>query len=636
MNCRRAQPLLSAAMDGVHLSGADRRAVEDHVAGCASCSAFERGALQVRTAVRIRAAESVPDLTDRIMATVARGTERPARRPFRSGRPVRPRRFVPVIAAAIAGLMVGSLLVGGPWRAHPHTAWASEIELGVRQAAPSIDAFQGSYTITERGLAPDVPERTLTMDLAFLAPQRFRLDVHDDTVYPSNAWTPTNLTYVENMPATYLSGPSGCLGTVQPVDCARGTTIAKARYSSAPPVPADLIVPLATLGSVDGIQVIGEAELDGHDTVQVQMPFSRAGPLFPFLSLGGTWRPFFADDPVTVWLDTTGWYPVQMQITPSPDAARKDWEMRFGLPHEATGTPILDVSLGSVSDSRPDPAVFRIHGRHVVSPVDMPRVFGYTPAEPTAPAPLSLVAAIAPKRAPSAPTSVLLYADGLDYLRVAEDRRWSGPGPFGPIGLEAEQVRLPGVGPALYEPSGDGLGRRLSLHAAGTDLFLESNLSRDELLAIASTIGVHATPLPTSWRVVHAGDLTLVRADPRSSLRTMGVDPGVLSLPDGYVPASATRSVEQGVAVGMTVTFRQRDSDSMGPPLQIHVGTARDTAIDAAPDPERVSIGTTSARYSQSGSVVAWTHEGRSWSVQGDVDLAHLVAIASSVLGAAR
>ena len=87
MNCRRAQPLLSAAMDGVHLSGADRRAVEDHVAGCASCSAFERGALQVRTAVRIRAAESVPDLTDRIMATVARGTERPARRPFRSGGP---------------------------------------------------------------------------------------------------------------------------------------------------------------------------------------------------------------------------------------------------------------------------------------------------------------------------------------------------------------------------------------------------------------------------------------------------------------------------------------------------------------------------------------------------------------------
>jgi hypothetical protein len=339
------------------------------------------------------------------------------------------------------------------------------------------------------------------MDLAFLAPQRFRLDVHDDTVYPSNAWTPTNLTYVENMPATYLSGPSGCLGTVQPVDCARGTTIAKARYSSAPPVPADLIVPLATLGSVDGIQVIGEAELDGHDTVQVQMPFSRAGPLFPFLSLGGTWRPFFADDPVTVWLDTTGWYPVQMQIR-RPRRGAEDWEMRFGLPHEATGTPILDVSLGSVSDSRPDPAVFRIHGRHVVSPVDMPRVFGYTPAEPTAPAPLSLVAAIAPTRAPSAPTSVLLYADGLDYLRVAEDRRWSGPGPFGPIGLEAEQVRSPASVRRSTNRPGMGWGAACRFTppapiSSSSRTCRGTSCSRSRRRSASMT-----TPLPTSWRVV--------------------------------------------------------------------------------------------------------------------------------------
>ena len=459
--------------------------------------------------------------------------------------------------------------------------------------------------------------------------------MHDDTVYPSNAWTPTNLTYVENMPATYLSGPSGCLGTVQPVDCARGTTIARAPYSSAPPVPADLIVPLATLGSVDGVQVIGEAQVDGHDTVQVQMPFSRAGPLFPFLSLGGTWRPFFADDPVTVWLDTTGWYPSGCRSRPR--ATRRARTGRCGS--GCRTKPPARRSWTSRSDRSRTRAPIRpsswIRGRHVVSPVDMQQAFGYVPAEPAAPAPLSLVAAIAPKRAPSAPSSVLLYADGLDYLRVAEDRRWSGPGPFGPIGLDAEQVRLPGVGPALYEPSGDGLGRRLSLHTAGTDLLLESNLPRDELFTIASTLGVRSAPVPAPWDVVHAGDLTLVRADPRSSLRTIGLDPDALTLPDGYVPASATRSVEQGVGVGVTVTFRQRDSDSMGPPLQIHVGTARD-AIDSAPDPERVSIGATTGRYSRSGSVVTWTHGGRSWSVQGDVDLAHLVAIASSVLGAAR
>jgi len=633
VNCRRVQPLLSAAMDDAHLSSAERRAVEAHVAMCAACSTFERRALQVRTAVRIRPAEDVPDLTDRIMAGVARGSERPARRSWRR-RPARARAVVPAIAAAIAGLLVGSLVVGGPWRSHPQTAWANEIEQGVRTAAPSIDAFQGAYTITERGLSPAVPERSLTMDVAFLAPQRFRLDVHDDTVYPSSAWTPTNLTYVENMPATYLSGPSACLGSISPVDCPTASSVSKVGYSSAPPVPADLIVPLATLGSVDGVQVLGEAEVDGHDTVEVRMPFSRAGPLFPFLSLGGTWRPFFADDIVTVWLDTSGWYPVETQVAPSADPARHGWEMRFGLPHESPAVPILDVALASVSDARPDPASFRIGRRDVVSPANMDQVFGYTPAAPAAPAPLSLVAATAPHGAPSAPTSVLLYADGLDYLRVAEDRRWSGPGPFGSIGLDAEDVQLPSVGAALYEPAGDGLGRRLSIHAATTDLFLESNLSRDDLFAIASTIGVDAAPLPARWRVVRAGAVTLLPADPRASLRSMGLEADALSMPDGYVAASATRSVEQGVDVGVTVTFRQEDTDAAGAPVLLHMGTVRGAAIDTAPDPERVSIGTVTGRYSPSGSQLMWIEGGRSWSVQGDLDLAQLVAIASSVAGA--
>jgi hypothetical protein len=618
-------------MDGAHLASAERRVVEAHVATCPDCSAFERRALQVRTAVRIRPAESVPDLTDRIMAAVARGSARPARG-FRPRRPIRPRALVPAIAAAIAGLLVGSLVVGGPWDAHPRVAWASEIELGVRGAAPSVEAFQGSYTITERGLAPVVPERTLSMDVAFLAPQRFRLDVHDETVYPSNAWTPTNLTYVENMPATYLSGPSGCLGTLQPVDCASTTTITKAPYSAAPPVPADLVVPLATLGSVDGVQVLGEEQVDGHDTVRVQMPFSRAGPLFPFLQLGGTWRPFFADDVVTVWLDTAGWYPVRSEISPSPEPARKDWEMRFGLPHESPDAPILDVTLGSVATTPPDPSVFRIQGRKVVPPAEMGTVFGYTPAAPAEPAPLSLVAAIAPPPGPAAPTSVLLYADGLDYLRVAEDPRWSGPGPFGPVGLDAEQVTLPHVGPALYEPAGEGLGRRLSIHTPTTDLFVESNLSRDELFSIASTLDVSAAPIPVRWRVAHAGTLTLARTDPSAALRAMGLDTTTLALPTGYLPASATRSVEQGTEVGMTVTFRQPDSDAVGPPVLVHMGSVRDAAADSAPDPQRVSIGTTTGRYSASASELTWTDAGRSWSVQGDLDLAQLVTIASSVL----
>ena len=96
---------------------------------------------------------------------------------------------------------------------------------------------------------------------------------------------------------------------------------------------------------------------------------------------------------------------------------------------------------------------------------------------------------------------------------MAEDRRWSGPGPFGAIGLDAEQVTLPHVGPALYEPAGDGLGRRLSVHTPTTDLYIESNLSRDQLIAVASSLDVRAAAIPQRWRVAHAGGLTLARTD---------------------------------------------------------------------------------------------------------------------------
>ena len=117
MNCRHVQPLVSARMDGEHLSSVQRDGVETHLAGCASCRTFEERSSRVRTAVRIRPAERVPDLTEAIMAGVATEAARGARR--RGRRPKPHRSLMPAIAAAIAGLLVGSLVVGGPWRGGP-------------------------------------------------------------------------------------------------------------------------------------------------------------------------------------------------------------------------------------------------------------------------------------------------------------------------------------------------------------------------------------------------------------------------------------------------------------------------------------------------------------------------------------
>jgi hypothetical protein len=64
----------------------------------------------------------------------------------------------------------------------------------------------------------------------------------------------------------------------------------------------------------------------------------------------------------------------------------------------------------------------------------------------------------------------------------------------------------------------------------------------------------------------------------------------------------------------------------------VHMGTVLDAAAETVPDLQRVSIGATTGRYSASASELTWTDAGRSWSVQGDLDLAQLVAIASSML----
>ncbi len=627
MNCRHAQRATSASMDGEHLSVAERAAVDAHVAGCSDCRAFVEGSARVRTAVRIRPAETVPDLTDRIMASVARGSARPAR----WGRPVRPRRLLPAIAAAIAGILVGSSLVGGPWVARSQTASASEIARAIRRIAPTVDSFQGSYTIVEHGLAPDVPERRLTMELAYLAPQRFRLNIRDETAYPTRAWTPTDIDYVEDMPATYLSGPTGCSATLAGECSPTRTTITRnTEYSPAAPLPADLITPIATFGSVDGVQVVGNATFNGHDTVRVDMSFARAAPLFPFLRLGGTWRPFFSGDRVSVWLDTTGWYPVRIDVSPSPDAERGSWEMRFGLPAEPAGATILDVELVSASAAPPAPSSFTIPGGTAprVELSDAAHVLGYRPATLPAPGRLAFASLLAPSSG-SAPTSVLVYADGLDYLRIGEDPQWSGPHPFGPVSLSAERVNVPGVGPALYEPAGNGLDRHLAIHAADTDLFLETNLPRTELLAIASSLPVHSR-LPRAWGSIRSGHLVIRQGRPAAVLAAAGLEAIRDDLPLGYAPASATRTLDAGVETGITVTFRRLDTDAAGPPLTLHRGTG-DPGPTTAPDQVRVAIGSGRGVFTPSTSVLAWSDGGSSWSLQGDVDLARLVAIAAAI-----
>ena len=96
---------ISADLDGEETDVAPAT-LEQHLAGCASCRAFQGDALALRRELRVRAAPAVPDLTSRVMFALAREQTEPAasRQGLRLG--------LAVIALVQLGLSLPALLLG--------------------------------------------------------------------------------------------------------------------------------------------------------------------------------------------------------------------------------------------------------------------------------------------------------------------------------------------------------------------------------------------------------------------------------------------------------------------------------------------------------------------------------------------
>ena len=547
--------------------------------------------------------------------------------------------LAPAVAAAIAGLIVGSLVVGGPWQLGANRPIAAAtVVRSVRNAAPALDAFRGTYTIHEFGLSPEVPERLLQMDVAFLSPQRFRLAVDDQTHYPSSSWTPTDLLFIEDVTTTFTSGPSGCPGDLPAGVCprTRATTARLAEYSAAAPVPADLVLPVATFGSPRGFQVLDRERFDGRDAVLLRLSFERAAPMFPFLRIGGTWRPFFDRDRVLLWLDAGSWLPLRMTVYPSRSEERRGWELRYGRAVESPDAPILDVRMDSSTQAAPDVSLFRIPGAPAPVPHrldELPARIGYAPATPAEAGDLELVSIVLPTAsAPVTPSSLLVYAKGLDYLKVAERRDWKGPGPFGPVDEVAQQIRLEAGGVAYYEPAGEGYGRRLAIHTQTADLFLETNLPRERLLEIAASLPVRGEALPSSWRRLGSPGVKVQRIGVDEALATADLPASLAErLPDGYVVASAELSKVGTAVEGVTLYLRQPDMDAAGEPLTLHI--ERDTGLPppSSSAQSRIRFAGVEGRWTPNRSQLEWIDRGTYHSLQGELGLPALLEIASAV-----
>jgi hypothetical protein len=625
-------------MDGELLPSREATDVESHLATCVDCGGFLARSERIRQSLRIRAAEDVPDLVAPIMAAVA--TEpRPKRLVPLTRRNAPPRRssWRPVAAALVVGLVAGSIAVGGPLRnPRDDSVEAQRIVRGVRAAARRLAAFQARYAITEHGM-PGVDTRSFSMDLAFGAPERYRLDIVDHTVYPPG-WAPTDLTFIQDGTATYRRGPLPCPAVIAPGAClhSRPPVSVARSYQPEAPVPANLILPLDVLGSPRRLTVLATGTALGRPAVEIQMPFERARPLLPFLSLGGTWRPIYPGDRVRVWLDATRWFPLRVAVFPSSDPERRSWEPRFGLGPEDPRTAILDVAATSILTTTPPQQLFAIPGGdapHTIPLTSFRRHVGFAPITPTLTLGLHPTAAVLPPdgAGSSTPQALLTYSSGLSYLRLGERRVGRAATPIGTLDPAAEELHLAN-GVAYYEPATLDQGRRLTFHTGDGDLVLETNLSRDQLLQVAATLPVRGQPLPPRWRIQKAnGDVTEVVT--LAQARTVTGLPIELPtvMPEGYAMAGVLVTRVDGTE-GVTVTFRQSASDLDGAPIELHVQAA--SALPPAPASQlvQIALGTGEARWTPDAAELVWLSGGiyRSLTAPGR-DLDAVAAIASSI-----
>jgi hypothetical protein len=644
VNHEQAERLLSARIDGERLSTRASASLEQHLATCAECRAFERGAYRLREAARFQVAPAVPDLVDQIMSAVGAESERP-RSVLQVVRPARPPRrsilprLAPVAAALVVGALIGSLVVGGPWQRPENGAAlaATEVTEGISAAAARLDAYQATFVIDERHLSPEVPERHLTMRVSFEAPERFRLDVIDRTDYPTAA-TPTNLRLVVDGSTWYAAGPAPC----PTATCPQRESVVRNRlpFSTAAPIPTDLVLPISTLADADRLTVLGRGTMLGRPAVRVEVPFERAEPLFPFLSIGGDWRPFFPNDRVRIWLDERNWFPLRWDVYPATGDERDAWALRFGLPDEPSLRSVFSVRALQVSLDTPDAGEFAIpatnssqdQGARVVELADVRRATGFEPVAPSMVGGLDRYRVVLPRD--DVGETLVAYADGLAFLNLGETRSWNGDAPFGPVGVQAEEISLTSGGVAYYEPASRDHGRRVAIHAAGTDLYLESNLPRSELLAAAAALPVRGLPMPDSWTHRKVGAATAVRVSLENARASVPFPIELpTALPAGFGLASV-ELVDAGYGAGVTLYLRDQDADAGIGTIRLHLEAASSLPPATSAAQSTVAVGGVRGRFTPDRSQLEWIDGGlyRSLDAPG-LGLEELLAIATSIGG---
>jgi Putative zinc-finger len=622
MRCAEARVDLSARLDD-ELDVVEGEALEAHLETCAACRREEEVLRATRRAVRIQPVEDVPDLTNRIMQAVAADGPRLRRR---SEWNVRFK--VAAVAASVSALVLaGATLPVGSDRGD--VASAGEISSAVSSAARSLGGYRASYDIVERGFHSKVPVRRFSAEVWFEAPERFRMLVSDFTAYPNASWTKNNVQLVANARKWFIEEPTDwdCpLAAARP--CALSahtptesrTIVGRQPFDGTSHLPTDLVVPLETLVSSDGFEVLERDPVGVREAHHLTLRYGSAVPLVDALQAGGSWRPFNPMDRVDLWIDAETWFPLRYEVRAASTQDRAVWAHQQGL-QDAPGEKLLSVEATNFEMPKSfGPQTFRVPTRGLVksggfeaSAEDMP---------PWAREP-AYVAGLDPYRFGRTDGGQVVhsYAHGMTWLKITTGRL-QARNALHPT--TAELVELPGGGGwAYYQPASATLGRRLDIFGRRLHLHVESNLPSSELIRVAASLGVNAD------KPERRSGPGLIRIDDPDPYGRVSYARAPSYVPTGYDLASAL--VARGRDGRSTLTTYYRGSEADYSEVGIRITQSRPVRllVPSSRDLTRVTLGEFEARWAPDLGQLEWIDAGTYRSITvPSFDLATAMAIA--------
>jgi putative zinc finger protein len=580
LTCAAARVDLSARLDGE----LDPRASEDldrHLRTCPHCRAHEQALGRVRRALRAQPADEVPDLAPEILARI----------PVPAGRSAvwAARARVATVAALVAAVVfAGSSLLTTP--RPPDSAAADDITRGVRGAARSLERYRASYSIVERGWHPVVPVRRFTAEIAFRAPEDFRLTLRDRTAYPDpRRWPVNNVDLVTSSRRLWIREPHTCptrsLPACAPPGTRETTVVHRQPFDGASDLPSDIIVPLETLAASEGFEVIEVERIAGRTAHHVSLAYRHALPLVRSLQQGGSWRSFRPSDRVDLWIDARTWLPLHFEVRRSPRGKAllvvnaTSFQIPPRLPHRLFNAPRGGVVRSGGWRATPPPGPRPWIPRQTAGLA--PYRFGVTPQG----------------------QKVASYAEGMTWLKVTHER-WSRS--FVGQLRTAERVKLSPSRVGYYEPAGDTARRRVDLYGPRAHIFLESNLQRAALVDVARSVPAAGSPLPERVRAL--GGL-VIRQIPVSALSEFAFAELPSWVPPGYKIVSSSLARGRGRRT-LSIHIQAREGDYGGAGIEITQSPSVPFLPPSFEELRPVTIDGQRGRWSRARGEVEWMEDG--------------------------